>query len=176
MTSRPEPLYLVDGYSLIFRAYYAFIRRPLTNPQGQNSSAVFGFFRSLFQLFKLRGPSHLAVAMDAPGPTFRHERYPEYKANRDEAPQDLTAQIPRILEILDALRIARLQIGGYEADDLMATLATRCRAQQRECFILSGDKDLLQLVGEGVYVIQPPQGSDDFRVLVVSTCLNRSNM
>ncbi|MBN1837166.1 MAG: DNA polymerase I [Spirochaetales bacterium] len=161
----PEPLHLVDGFSLIFRAYFAFVRRPLTGPDGENTSAIFGFFRSLFQLLKLRRPSHLGVIMDSPVPTFRHERYPAYKATRDQAPQDLQAQVPRILEIVDALGVRRLQREGFEADDLIATLAVRCRREGRECYVLSGDKDLLQVVGDGVYVIAPPKGGEGFSVL-----------
>ncbi len=160
-----EPLYLIDGYSLIYRAYFAFIRRPLLNPEGKNSSAVFGFFRALFQLLKLRDPSYIAVVMDSHTPTFRHERYPDYKANREKAPGDLHAQVPLIEEILAALGIVSLRRDGYEADDLMATLAGRCRQEGRQCYILSGDKDILQLVGEGVYALHPPKGGEDFKEL-----------
>ena len=159
------PLYLVDGYSLIYRAYFAFIRRPLTNSRGQNTSAVFGFFSSLFQLLKMREPAFLAVVMDSHTPTFRHEKYPQYKANREKAPQDLHDQVPIIEEILTALGIRCLRRDGFEADDLIATLAVQSRQEGRECYILSGDKDLLQLVGDGVYVIHPPKGAEDFAVL-----------
>jgi DNA polymerase-1 len=159
------PLYLIDGYSLIYRAYFAFIRRPLTNSRGQNTSAIFGFFSSLFQLLKLREPSFLAVVMDSRTPTFRHEKYPQYKANREKAPQDLHDQVPVIEQILSALGICCLRRDGFEADDLIATLAARSRDEGRECYILSGDKDLLQLVGGGVYVIHPPKGAEDFTVL-----------
>ena len=159
------PLYLVDGYSLIYRAYFAFFRRPLTNSRGQNTSAIFGFFSSLFQLLKLREPSFLAVVMDSRTPTFRHEKYPEYKANREKAPQDLHDQVPVIEEILNALGISCLRRDGFEADDLIATLAAKSREEGRKCYILSGDKDLLQLVGGGVYVIHPPKGAEDFAVL-----------
>ncbi len=160
-----EPLYLIDGYSLIYRSYFAFIRQPLTNPQGRNSSAVFGFFRSLFQLLQARQPAYLAVALDSPTPTFRHEKYPEYKANREEAPQDLHAQVPVIEEILAALGIPCVRRDGFEADDVMATLAARCRKEKRPCLILSGDKDILQLVGQGVSVLQPPKAGEGFSEL-----------
>ena len=159
------PLYLVDGYSLIYRAYFALIRRPLINSQGQNTSAVSGFFSSLFKLIKLKNPSYLAVVMDSATPTFRHEKYPEYKANREKAPQDLHDQVPVIEEILAALGVSCLRRDGFEADDLMATLVEKCRQEGRECNILSGDKDLLQLIGGGVYVIHPPKGAGDFSVL-----------
>ena len=119
------PLYLIDGYSLIYRSYFAFIRRPLVNSRGENTSAVFGFFASLFQLLKLREPSYLAVVMDSRTPTFRHRRYPQYKANREQAPRDLHDQVPVIEEILSALGIPCLRRDGFEADDLIATLADR---------------------------------------------------
>jgi DNA polymerase-1 len=156
------PLYLIDGYSLIYRSYFAFIKKPLTNPKGQNTSAVFGFFRSLFQLLKARRPAYLAVVMDSRTPTFRHEKFPKYKANREKAPQDLHAQVPVIEELLEALNIAHVRLDGYEADDVMATLAASCRKEERPCFILSGDKDILQIVGPGVTVLQPPKAGEEF--------------
>ena len=160
-----EALYLLDGYSLIYRAYFAFINRPLTNPQGSNSSAVFVFFRSLFQLLKARRPAYLAVVLDSVTPTFRHENYPEYKANREHAPEDLHAQVPVIEEILAALGVPCLRRDGYEADDVMATLAAACKREKRPCCILSGDKDILQLVGQGVSVLQPPKAGEGFTEL-----------
>ena len=160
-----EPLYLVDGYGLIYRSYFAFIRKPLLNPQGRNSSAVFGFFRSLFQLVKANRPSHLAVVLDSRTPTFRHRRLPGYKANREKAPQDLHAQVPVIEEILEALAVPCLRRDGFEADDLMATLALRCRAEGRPCYLLSSDKDILQLVGGEVFVLHPPQAGGPFSIL-----------
>jgi len=160
-----QALYLVDGYSLIYRSYFAFIKKPLTNPRGENTSAVFGFFRSLFQLLKARQPAYLAVVMDSITPTFRHHKYPEYKANREKAPRDLHAQVPVIEELLEALGIAHVRLDGYEADDVMATLAARCRKEKRLCFILSGDKDILQVVGPGVSVLQPPKAGEEFSEL-----------
>jgi DNA polymerase-1 len=153
-----EPLYLVDGYGLIYRSYYGFIRAPRINPQGENCSAVFGFFRSLLQLLKEKNPRYLAVVLDSRRPTFRHELFPAYKANREKAPEDLHAQVPVIEEILAALGVQMLRRDGFEADDLMATLAETCRRQQRDCYILTSDKDILQLVGGGVYVLHPGRG------------------
>ena len=158
-------LYLIDGYSLIYRSYFAFIRRPLTDADGRNTSAIFGFFRSLLQLLRLRQPRALAVVMDSRTPTVRHERYAPYKANREKTPEELHAQVPDIEEMLAALGIACLRLDGYEADDLIATLARRCREERRECFVLSGDKDILQLVGGGVAVIVPPKEGEEFGVL-----------
>jgi DNA polymerase-1 len=158
-----EPLYLLDGYSLVFRSYFAFIRNPLRNPQGRNSSAIFGFFRSLYRLFDLREPRHFAVVLDSLTPTFRHEQYAAYKANREETPEELREQIGIIEEMLTALGVPALRVNGYEADDIMATLAQQCRAEGRTCYLISGDKDLLQLVDGPVRVLKPE--NNDFTEL-----------
>ncbi len=152
------PLYVLDGYSLIYRSYFAFIRNPLFNPQGRNSSAVFGFFRTLFGFFNRYDPKFFAVALDSLTPTFRHEKYPEYKATRDKTPQDLHDQVPVVEEILDSLGITKIRVDGMEADDIIATLAAECGSADRECYIISGDKDLLQLVGGPVKVLLPEKG------------------
>ncbi len=153
-----DAIYLLDGYSLIYRSYFAFIRRPLRNPQGQNSSAVFGFFRSLFALFQERSPGRFVVVLDSKTPTFRHEKYEAYKATRDKTPDDLKAQIPVIESILEALGVPTARVNGFEADDIIATLAEASRRDNRACFIISGDKDLLQLVDGPVRVLRPEQG------------------
>ncbi|MFP4644531.1 MAG: DNA polymerase I [Spirochaetales bacterium] len=150
-----KPLFLLDGYSLVYRSYFAFIRRPLRNPRGENSSAIFGFFRSLFQFFSTYRPDHFAVVLDSKGPTFRHEQYEAYKGTRDETPEELTAQIPIIERILEALGVPMIRAEGYEADDVIATLCRRCTNAGRPASILSGDKDLLQLVGEQITVLKP---------------------
>ncbi len=150
-----DPLYLLDGYSLIYRSYFAFIRRPLRNARGENSSAVFGFFRSLFSLLADRRPERFLVVLDSRTPTFRHQKYEEYKATRDKTPEDLTAQIPVIEQILEALGVPAERVDGYEADDLIATVAEQCRKRDQPCYIISGDKDLLQLVDGPVRVLRP---------------------
>ena len=149
------PLYVVDGYSIIFRSYFAFIKTPLRSPEGKNTSAVFGFFRFLFQLLRERRDGRIAVAFDSPGPTFRSEIYPAYKATREKAPDDLREQIPRIERILGALDVPCIKREGYEADDIIAILAEACRRDGRQCYILSGDKDLLQLVDDTVKILFP---------------------
>jgi DNA polymerase-1 len=120
---------------------------------------VFGFFRTILALFESYNPAHLAVVMDSRVPTFRHEMYPAYKANREKAPEDLHEQVPRIEAILDAMGIPWLMMDGYEADDIMATYARLCSAEGRSCFIVSGDKDLLQLVNDQVRVLKSDKGS-----------------
>lgn len=167
MKEKKSPLYLIDAYGLIYRSYFAFLARPLRNAQGRNVSAVFGFFRSLIALLDqgapgpdgtLRRPTHLAAVFDSRVPTFRHEKFDQYKANRQKTPEDLHDQVPLVEEALAALGVKTLRADRYEADDLIATLAGRCVAEGRECYIVSADKDLLQLVGSGVYALRPGKG------------------
>jgi len=150
-----RPLYLVDSYAFIYRSYFAFLSRPLRNAAGANVSAVFGFFRFIFNLFDERNPGAFAAVFDSRGPTFRHEMFEAYKATRQKTPDDLHAQVPLVEEILGALKVPLLRAEGFEADDVIATLAARCKAEDRECWIVSGDKDLLQLVGGPVKALRP---------------------
>ncbi len=153
-------LYVLDSYGLIYRAYFAFISHPLTNSKGENISAVFGFFRNLANVLQHYKPKCLVAALDSIGPTFRHEAFPEYKANRSKSPEDLIAQIPWIEEILNILGIPSIRVNGYEADDVIATLARRCEKAGRTCRILSGDKDLMQLVNDSIQILKPdPTGN-----------------
>ena len=149
---------LVDGYGLIYRSYFAFISRPLINKEGKNVSAIFGFFNSLFNYIKHYDSSHLAVVLDSKTKTFRHQLYEQYKANREKTPQDLHQQINPIIEILELLSIPVLQQDGVEADDIIATIATKCSSEKTHCKIISGDKDLLQLVDDYVSVLRPSDG------------------
>lgn len=148
-------VYILDSYGLIYRCYFAFINRPLTNKDGNNVSAIFGFFRNLHSILKHYNPQFIAAAMDSKTATFRHEMYKEYKATRNKTPEDLHAQIPWIDEILTALGIPVLQCDGYEADDIIATVAKKCAQQGKSCRILSGDKDLMQLVTETTQILKP---------------------
>lgn len=152
-------VYIIDSYGLIFRCYFAFINRPLTNSKGENISALFGFFRNLHSVLKHYKPAHIFAAMDSKTKTFRHEFYPEYKATRNKTPEDLHAQIPWICEILETLGIPTLQCDGYEADDIIATVAKKCVETGRTCRILSGDKDLMQLVCENIQILKPDAGA-----------------
>lgn len=150
-----EPLFLLDAYGTIYRSYFAFISKPLRNPRGQNVSAVFGFFRSLFQLWELYKPEAFVAVFDSRVPTFRHEFYPEYKATRQKTPEDLHEQVPMVEEGLRLLGVPTMSLDRYEADDIIATLAERCRAEGRSCYIVSADKDLLQLVGGPIRAVRP---------------------
>lgn len=152
---KDNAVYILDSYGLIYRAYFALINHPMTNSAGDNISAVMIFFRNLKSLLSKHNPAYLAAAFDSKGKTFRHERYTEYKANRMKTPEDLHAQIPWIEEILEALKIPVLRSEGFEADDIIATVARKCKEEGKECRILSGDKDLLQLVNESCKEMQP---------------------
>ena len=148
-------VYILDSYGLIYRAYFALLNHPLTNFNGENISAVNIFFRNLKSLLTKYKPEFLVAAFDSRTPTFRHKMYADYKANRSKTPDDLHAQVPWIEEILTALGICVLRADGFEADDIIATVAKKCREQNRGCRILSGDKDLLQLVDENCLEMVP---------------------
>lgn len=150
-----KTLFILDSYGLIYREYFAFVKRPLTNRAGENISAVHGFFNNLALTLKNFRPDMFVVALDSRVPTFRHEMYPEYKANRQETPDDLKAQFPWIEEIMAALGITAVRSDGFEADDVIATVARRASAEGFRVFVLSGDKDLLQLVGGNVGILRP---------------------
>ncbi|HOX92032.1 MAG TPA: DNA polymerase I, partial [Spirochaetales bacterium] len=150
-----DSLFLLDAYALIYRSYFAFLAKPLRNPKGQNVSAAFGFFRSVFQLWDQYQPKAMAAVFDSRTPTFRHTMYEQYKATRQKTPEDLYDQIPLVEEILKLLGVPLLRADGYEADDLIAALADRCKSENRPCYIVSGDKDLLQLVGGSVLALRP---------------------
>jgi DNA polymerase I len=150
-----EALYLIDCYGLIYRAYFAFANRPLRDFSGENVQAAFGFFRMLFSLLDDLNPQYIAAVMDSRGPTFRHKMYPAYKQTRQKTPEDLHAQVPIVEELLRALGVPLLMAEGFEADDVIATLARRAANEGRPCYVVSGDKDLLQLVGGEVRVLKP---------------------
>ncbi len=164
MISDDKTVYVLDSYGLIFRCYFAFISRPLTNKNGENVSAVFGFFRNMHWILEHYKPSCIIAAMDSKTKTFRHEMYAEYKATRNKTPDDLHAQVPWICDILETLGIPVLQCDGYEADDIIATVAKKCGEQGRKCRILSGDKDLMQLVNDYTEILKPESGASTWKV------------
>ena len=149
-------LYLVDGSSYIYRAYYAI--RHLSNSKGEATNAVYGFTKMLQTLIKQEQPDHLAMIFDAKGPTFRKEMYPEYKANRSAMPEDLVPQIPLIKEVVRAFKLPQLELQGYEADDIIATLARRYAALGMEVTVVTGDKDLMQIVSDKVSLLDTMKG------------------
>ncbi|MGL4525210.1 MAG: DNA polymerase I [Spirochaetia bacterium] len=156
-----ETLYILDGYGLIYRAYHAFsATRPLYNTRGENIAAVLAFFRSLFAFFRTYEPQLFLIALDSKSKSFRFDLYAEYKANRQKTPQDLHSQTQIIEEILAALEIPSLRCEGFEADDIIATIAQQRKVTHQKTCILSADKDLMQLVDEYVQLLRP--GKDDF--------------
>ncbi|MCR4439574.1 MAG: DNA polymerase I [bacterium] len=168
MTSERKRLFLVDGSALVFRSYYAFIRNPLINSKGENTSAVFGVTRSLLKIVQEEQPDYLAVVFDRPEPTFRHQLYEQYKATRQEAPVDLIEQLPRVREVVEALGIPIIEKPGFEADDIIGTLAKRAEQQGLETYVVSGDKDLLQLVSPAIKVYNPRRAGEAVEVLDVA--------
>lgn len=150
-------LYLVDGHALAYRSYYAFIRRPLVNSKGIETSAVFGFTKTIFQLLEEFDPTHVAVVFDSREATFREALFEDYKANRPKMPESLSEQLPRIFDVLEAMQIPVLTAPGYEADDIIATLATRNEADG-PVWIVSGDKDLFQVVSNHTRILRPGKG------------------
>ena len=150
-------LFLIDAYALIYRSYYAFIKSPRINSKGLNTSAVMGFCNTLNEVLTKEKPTHIGVAFDH-GKTFRHDAFPEYKAQREETPEDIKHSIPLIKQVLEAMRIPILQVDGFEADDIIGTVATRFGADGIDTFMLTPDKDYGQLIGPNVFMYRPRHG------------------
>ena len=152
-----DKLFLIDAYALIYRSYYALIRNPRINSKGVNTSAIMGFCNTLNEVLTKENPTHIAVAFDH-GLTFRHEAFPEYKAQREETPEDIKLSVPYIKQILEAMRIPILQVDGFEADDIIGTVATLASSKGITTFMLTPDKDYGQLIRENVYMYRPRHG------------------
>ncbi|MCI5646273.1 MAG: DNA polymerase I, partial [Bacteroidales bacterium] len=160
-----EKLYLLDGYALIFRAYYALIRSPRINSKGENTSAIFGFVNTLEDVLRNARPDYLAVAFDPAGGTFRHEAYPEYKAQRDATPEDIKRSVPVIKEILQAYNIPILEVPGFEADDVIGTLAKKAESIGLSVQMVTPDKDYAQLVSPNIIMCRPGHGAKGMELL-----------
>lgn len=150
-------LFLIDAYALIYRSYYAFIKSPRINSKGLNTSAVMGFCNTLNEVLTKEKPTHIGVAFDY-GKTFRHDAFPEYKAQREETPEDIKLSVPLIKQVLEAMHIPILQVDGFEADDIIGTIATRFGADGIDTFMLTPDKDYGQLIGPNVFMYRPRHG------------------
>ena len=150
-----DKLFLLDAYALIYRAYYAFIKSPRINSKGFNTSAILGFVNTLEEVLKKENPTHIGVAFDPAGPTFRHEAYEQYKAQREETPEAIRLSVPIIKDIIRAYRIPILEVAGYEADDVIGTLATEAGQQGITTYMMTPDKDYGQLVSENVFMYRP---------------------
>ena len=150
-------LFLIDAYALIYRSYYAFIKSPRINSKGLNTSAVMGFCNTLNEVLTKEKPTHIGVAFDH-GKTFRHDAFPEYKAQREETPEDIKLSVPLIKQVLEAMHIPILQVDGFEADDIIGTIATRFGSDGIDTFMLTPDKDYGQLIGPNVFMYRPRHG------------------
>lgn len=158
-------LFLLDGHALVYRAHFAFIARPLINSKGVNTSAITGFVRTLWDLMKHQKPTHIAVAFDPKGGTFRHEIYPEYKANRDAQPEDITIAMQYIPDIIKAFNIPVVMVPNYEADDVIGTLAKKAEKKGFSVYMVTPDKDYAQLVSENIYMYKPGKQGNEAEIL-----------
>ena len=158
-------LFLLDAYALIYRSYYAFIKNPRVNSKGQNTSAVFGFVNTLEELLRKENPTHIAVAFDPPGGTFRHDAYEKYKAQRQETPEDIKAAVPIIKEIIAAYNIKELEVPYYEADDVIGTIAKKAEKENIDVYMMTPDKDYGQLTSDHIFMYKPKFAGSGFDVL-----------
>lgn len=165
MSMENKKLFLLDGHALVYRAHYAFINRPLINSKGINTSAITGFVRTLWDLIINQKPSHLAVALDPKGDTFRHEYFPEYKANRDAQPEDIAIALPYIQSIVKAFNIPVICIPSFEADDVIGTLAKQAENEGFDVYMVTPDKDFAQLVSKKIFMYKPSRQGNGIDIL-----------
>lgn len=168
-------LFLLDAYALIYRAYYAFIKNPRINSKGFNTSAILGFVNTLEEVLKKENPTHIGVAFDPAGPTFRHEAFEQYKAQREETPEAIRLSVPIIKEIIRAYRIPILEVPGYEADDVIGTLATEAGKQGVPTYMMTPDKDYGQLVSDKVFMYRPKH-TGGFEVMGIEEVKSKFNI
>jgi DNA polymerase-1 len=160
-----KKLFLLDAYALIFRAYYAFISNPMTNSKGMPTSTIFGFTLALEEILRKEAPTHIGVVFDPPGPNFRHEMFPEYKANRDATPEDIITAVPFIKKLIEGFNIPVLEVPGYEADDVIGTMAKSADNEGFIVYMMTPDKDFAQLVSERILMYKPGRGGAAAEVL-----------
>ena len=169
-------LFLLDAYALIYRAYYAFIRNPRINSKGQNTSAIFGFINTLEEILRKEDPSHIAVVFDPPGPTFRHVEYKEYKAQREATPEDIKMSVPIIKDVIRAYNIPIIEVKGFEADDVIGTIAKMVDKDVYDVYMMTPDKDYGQLTEPNVYMYRPKFGSNGFEKMNDKTIMEKYNL
>ena len=157
-------LFLLDGHALVYRAHYAYIKRPLINSKGINTSAISGFVNTLWSILQNEKPTHLAVSFDMSGGTFRNEMYPEYKANRDAQPEDISIALPYIRQIVEAFNIPIVMLQNYEADDIIGTLAKQAEKEDFKVYMMTPDKDYAQLVSDNIFMYKPARSGDEAEV------------
>jgi DNA polymerase-1 len=166
-------LFLLDAYALIFRGYFAFIKNPRINSKGMDTSAIMGFMNALMDVIKREKPDHLAVAFDKGGSTYRYEMYQEYKAHRDETPEAIKIAVPYIQALLKAMHIPIVEVAGFEADDLIGTLAKQAEAANYQVFMVTPDKDFAQLVSENIFMYKPARMGNDIEIWGIPEVLAR---
>jgi DNA polymerase I len=166
-------LYLLDAYALIFRGYFAFIKNPRINSKGMDTSAIMGFMNALMDVIKRDKPDHLAVAFDKGGSTYRYEMYQEYKAHRDETPEAIKIAVPYIQELLKAMHIPIIEVAGFEADDLIGTIAKQAEKENYQVFMVTPDKDFAQLVSENIFIYKPARMGNGIEIWGVPEVLAR---
>ena len=164
MKQKPT-LYLLDGMALAYRSYFAFIRNPLMNSKGENTSAVFGFVNYLNKILDEKKPDYIAVVFDTIEPTFRHKAYPEYKATRQKMPEDMSAMMDTLKDVVRAFNVPVVELPGFEADDVIGTLAKRAEKENVETFLVTSDKDFMQLVSPTVRLYRPGKGGNDDEIV-----------
>jgi DNA polymerase-1 len=168
-----KKLFLLDGMALVYRSYFAFIRNPMINSKGRNVSAVFGFLNALLEIIDKQNPTHIAVAFDVSGPTFRHDKFPEYKAQREETPEEIRAAVPCIHEFLKAFNIPIITAQGFEADDLIGTLARLAEKEGFDTYMVTPDKDFAQLVDEHTFMMKPAKNGQPPEILGIKEVLEQ---
>ena len=171
--STQKRLFLLDAYALIFRGYFAFIKNPRINSKGMDTSAIMGFMNALMDVIKREKPDHLAVAFDKGGSTYRYEMYQEYKAHRDETPEAIKIAVPYIQELLKAMHIPIIEVAGFEADDLIGTLAKQAEKENYKVYMVTPDKDFAQLVSENIFMYKPARMGNDIEIWGIPEVLAR---
>lgn len=161
-------LFLIDSYAMIYRSYYAFINTPMYSSKGVNTSTVFGFLLALDEILKKQKPTHIAAAFDSSKPTFRHEMYPQYKANRQASPEEIHNSIPIIQKILNLMNIEIFECPGYEADDIIGTIAKKAAQNGFKVFMVTPDKDFCQLVDDNISIYKPRKSGNDAEILGIN--------
>lgn len=169
-------LFLLDAYTLIFRAYYAFIKNPRINSKGLNTSAILGFTNSLDEVIRKEQPSHIAVVFDPPTENFRNKLYPDYKAQRSETPEDIKTSIPYIKKVIEGFNIPVIEIEGYEADDTVGTLAHQAAKEGFEVYMMTTDKDYYQLLEDNVFIYKPKRSGSDTEIISKKAFLEKSGL
>ncbi|MBU2445624.1 MAG: DNA polymerase I [Bacteroidetes bacterium] len=171
-----KKIFLIDAMAMAYKAYFAFINRPLRNSKGQNTSAVYGFFSSLLKILEKEKPDYLAVAFDLKDKTFRHEKFPEYKATRQEMPEEMIYQIDYIKQILEAMDVAMLSMPGFEADDIIGTLVHKLKQNNFEIYLVTPDKDYFQLINDQTFIYKPAKSMEDAELIDKNKLLEKMEL